>query len=208
MNDAKTIKAQSAAYFDQCAATYDQTGDGRFASRMYGEILSRVKLLRPSRVLELGCDNGALLELLIDHHEARYFGLDLSREMIAQARARLGRGAELTVGDAEALPYGDMSFDLVVCNASFHHYPCPERAAAEMRRVLVPGGVVVLGDPTVPFPPLAALLNGMLRYGGSGDAHIWRRRELTALLQKAGLRVEHWKRLAPTRFVCNAVRPE
>ena len=45
--------------------------------------------------------------------------------MIEEAGKKLGKAARLQVGDAEQLPYKDNFFDVVVCNASFHHYPNP-----------------------------------------------------------------------------------
>ena len=71
-------------------------------------------------------------------------GVDISAAMLRRARRRNAPGIEFLHGDAEKLPAEDASFDAVVNLLSFHHYPNPSRAAAEFRRVLRPGGRLVL----------------------------------------------------------------
>lgn len=76
-------------------------------------------------------------------------GIDLSHEMLAIARKRaaeLGRDVELREADAHELPFEDTSFDSVVCTYSLCGIPDPERAVGEMKRVLRPGGRLVLVD--------------------------------------------------------------
>lgn len=63
-------------------------------------------------------------------------------------------------------------------NASFHHYPGPEKALDEIGRVLKPGGTLILGDPSFRFKMLVNVLNFFMKYSKSGDAKIWHRREL------------------------------
>lgn len=78
-------------------------------------------------------------------------GIDLSPEMLAIARARAaeqGVAVELLEGDAEALPFADAIFDTVVCALALCSIPRPDVAIAEMARVVVPGGSVVLVDHT------------------------------------------------------------
>lgn len=54
----------------------------------------------------------------------------------------------LKKGDALNIPFDDNSFDLVVCNASFHHYSNPQKVVKEIKRILKNEGVLILGDPT------------------------------------------------------------
>jgi ubiquinone/menaquinone biosynthesis C-methylase UbiE len=76
-------------------------------------------------------------------------GIDLSPEMLDIARKRaadLDREADLREGDAHKLAFGDGSFDTVVCTFSLCNIPDPRQAVGEMRRVLRPGGRLVLVD--------------------------------------------------------------
>ncbi|MCU7722660.1 methyltransferase domain-containing protein [Actinoplanes sp. KI2] len=76
-------------------------------------------------------------------------GIELSTEMLAVARTRaaeLGRAADLREGDAHRLPFEDGSFDTVVCVLSLCTITDPARAIGEMKRVLVPGGTLLLAD--------------------------------------------------------------
>jgi len=79
----------------------------------------------------------------------RLIGIDLSPAMLAIARARarrLGLDVELLEGDAQALAFPDASFDTVVCTLSLCNIPDPRQAIAEMKRVLRPGGRLLLLD--------------------------------------------------------------
>ncbi len=79
----------------------------------------------------------------------RLSGIDLSPAMLEIARKRaeeLGVDADLGEGDAQQLPFADASFDTVVCTLSLCTIPDDRRAIAEMKRVLRPGGRLLLLD--------------------------------------------------------------
>ena len=105
--------------------------------------------LRPGlRLLDAACGTGNLAI-----HAARAgcaaSGLDLAGNLIAQARARTereGLSIDYVEGDAEALPYADASFDMVVSMYGVMFAPRPEVVAAELRRVTRPGGLVALAN--------------------------------------------------------------
>jgi ubiquinone/menaquinone biosynthesis C-methylase UbiE len=104
------------------------------------------------RVLEVGCGTGELLRAVAAAgRPARLAGLDPDPKMLAQADAKL-RGAgvepELVRGYAQALPFPDGSFDLVLSSLMLHHLDTPTKRSAlrEWRRVLAPGGALVLVD--------------------------------------------------------------
>ncbi|GAA3825605.1 class I SAM-dependent methyltransferase [Nocardioides panacisoli] len=99
------------------------------------------------RVLEVAIGTGRNLEHYRDG--TAISGLELSPEMLTRARARaeeLGLDVDLWEGDAAQLPFDDASFDTAVCALALCSIPDPTAAIAEMRRVLVPGGTLLLLD--------------------------------------------------------------
>jgi ubiquinone/menaquinone biosynthesis C-methylase UbiE len=131
------------------APRYDKS-IGFFERRVFGSSHRAWAVSRVSGdVLEVAIGTG----LNLDHYPANasVTGLDLSPEMLQLARARadeLGRKVELQEGDAHALPFENASFDAVVCTYSLCNIPDPLRAISEMKRVLRPGGKLVLVDHT------------------------------------------------------------
>jgi ubiquinone/menaquinone biosynthesis C-methylase UbiE len=97
-----------------------------------------------ARILEVGCGPattlwGANLERIDSSWHLTL--ADFSPGMIEAARAVLGDRAEFVVADAQDLPFADESFDVLLANHMLYHVPDRPRAFAEIRRVLVPGGV-------------------------------------------------------------------
>lgn len=89
--------------------------------------------------------------LNLPHYPAgvRLTGLDLSPEMLELAQIRateMGRPVELKEGDAQELPFPDSRFDTVLCTYSLCNVPDETRTIAEMKRVLKPGGRLILVD--------------------------------------------------------------
>jgi SAM-dependent methyltransferase len=89
--------------------------------------------------------------LNLAHYDAnvRLTGVDLSPEMLALAQTStrdLGLTVDLKAGDAQDLPFADQSFDTVVCTYALCSVPDEARAIAEMKRVLKPGGRLILVD--------------------------------------------------------------
>lgn len=99
--------------------------------------------------LDVGCGAGHL-SFALAPYVARVVALDLSPEMLdTVAKAATGRGLpqiETITGTAEALPFPDGSFDLVGTRYSAHHWTNLDASLKEMRRVLKPGGRLLLID--------------------------------------------------------------
>ena len=92
------------------------------------------------RILDAGCGSGPLFAALRDRG-AVVTGFDKSAGMVELARRRLGAGADLRVADLGGpLPFPDGSFDDVVASLVLHYLEDWEPALAELRRVLKPGG--------------------------------------------------------------------
>lgn len=103
------------------------------------------------RVLEVSFGTGWLMAQYAGRVDAH--GVDLNAAMLATAQRNLDRagvGAELRLGNVEALPYPAESFDTVVNTMSFSGYPDGAKAMSELRRVLRPGGRLVMIDVNYP----------------------------------------------------------
>jgi len=98
-------------------------------------------------VLEIGLGQGADSEQLIKRG-ARWSGLDLTPESVARVRMRLGLRdlphQEVKQGSVLYIPYEDASFDMVFSHGVLHHVPDIRAAQREIRRVLKPGGELVV----------------------------------------------------------------
>jgi ubiquinone/menaquinone biosynthesis C-methylase UbiE len=100
-----------------------------------------------AKTLEVAVGTG--LNLAHYPQEVTLTGIDLSPEMLAIARERavsMGRDVDLRQADAHQLPFEEATFDAVVCTYSLCNIPDPHRAVSEMKRVLRPGGKLILVD--------------------------------------------------------------
>ena len=115
----------------------------------------RLKLDRVRTVLDVGCGKGHWGQMLLRFlsKEATLVGVDREEKWVDEARVRaekLQLGARFTSvrGDANALPFGESSFDLVTCQTLLMHVPDPESTLREMSRVLKPGGLLLVVEPS------------------------------------------------------------
>ncbi len=188
----KDYKAESRKYFDELASRYDQHYYGRHGRQQYQRVVEAAKGWKFTSVLDVGCGTGGLLAAL-RRPRAKLAGEDISPQMIAEAKKRLGDSADMRVADSEKLPWKDGSFDLIVSTDSLHHWPHPLQAFSEMKRVLKKGGHVVIADVTAP-PVLRQVGNWSAQFGGEGDVRVYSANELEMMLREVGffdLKREH-----------------
>jgi ubiquinone/menaquinone biosynthesis C-methylase UbiE len=142
------------------------------------------------RTLDVGIGTGRNLEYYSGGVDVT--GVDLSPEMLAVARRRaeeLGRVVELREADAEQLPFADGTFDSAVCALSLCNIPDPVQALNEMRRVLLPGGRLLLLDHVAStWPPVWAVQWLVERWTVRSAGEHFTRRPLP-LLGEAGFQV-------------------
>lgn len=128
--------------YDPFAEAYDVANrDGLFnAHYERPEMLRLAGDVAGLRVLDAGCGSGPLTVALRDRG-AEVVGFDASARMLDLARGRLGDEVDLRVHDlAEPLPYDDAVFDLVTASLVLHYLEDWSGPLAELRRVLRPGG--------------------------------------------------------------------
>ena len=117
---------------------------GRWSARLAPLFAEFVPIRDGGRVLDVGCGTGSLIQVLTEStRAAEIVGIDLARAFIQYARARFRDSRhEFVLGNAANLPYPDTSFDCSLSHLVFQLIPQVEQAAAEMRRVTRPGGIV------------------------------------------------------------------
>src|SRR5687767_11112269 len=135
---------QSTRPDDPWSAVADDWGRywGTFARPAWEPLLRTARIGRGTRVLDVGCGSGELLEHL-QGQGAVPSGVDPSPRMAELARAR-AVGADVRLGDFERLPFDDGAFDAVLAVNAFQFAEDQDAALAEAARVLAPGGVVGL----------------------------------------------------------------
>jgi SAM-dependent methyltransferase len=110
------------------------------------EFLKQLAIPPGTRMLDVACGAGQIA-IPAARSGVRVTGVDIAANLIEQARARAeGVDAQFDEGDAEALPYADASFDVVVSLIGAMFAPRPELVAAELLRVCRPGGRIVMGN--------------------------------------------------------------
>ena len=112
------------------------------------QFMGPIDLQPGMNVLDAACGTGNLA-ILAARRGCATSGLDIAANLIAQARERARKDSlkiEFTEGDAEAMPYPDASFDVVVSMFGVMFAPRPERVVSELARVVKPGGLIAMAN--------------------------------------------------------------
>jgi|SRR5436190_10469126 len=155
-------RAYLRSLFDRGAPYYDRVNGFGFlwTGGFYRRRALRRAGLRPGMaVVDVACGTGPVTRACLDvlRGDGRVVGVDPSAGMLAVAQQRV-RGAEFRAGHAEALPVADGGADFVVMGYALRHVAELERAFAEFRRVLRPGGTLLVLEVSRPSTRLGLLL--------------------------------------------------
>lgn len=142
MNGSRKL-SENVKFFDRWAKTYDKPLFQFWMRRFYQPVL---KLIDGGKVLDVSCGTGEFLRELAKKNKNSLYGMDLSPQMIAEARKKLPKQVRLQKADIHELPFSDNAFDYVVSTEAFHHYYDQKRALAEMKRVAKNGGKIIVVD--------------------------------------------------------------
>lgn len=177
-------KNKTKQHFNETASDYNNSDDGKFVKPMYKELQKEIEKIGRGKLLDVGCGNGNLFTFL-SKEQYEMFGIDFSENMISEAIKNCGDKASFFVADAEKLPFDDNTFDILTCNASFHHYIHPDMVLSEMKRVLKAGGTLIIGDPYI-LTALRPLMNVFTKFSNEGDYHFYGLNEMKKLFLKSG----------------------
>lgn len=194
MTEHDEVKSGISARFGAAAGNYVAS-----AVHAKGNDLTRLvelaRLRGDERVLDVATGGGHTA-LAFSPHVREVVASDLTPDMLAAAEEFIrGQGIEnvrFEQADAEALPFANGSFDVVVCRIAAHHFPDPESFVREAARVLKPGGRFLLDDNVAPEnPELDEFMNRFEKWRDPGHVRAHRASEWRTMMGRAGLSVEH-----------------
>ncbi len=137
------ISGRNARWYDKNTRTYRMDEMRGYASE------SAAQLAEGADVLEVAPGPGYLAIALAGLGHYRISGLEISHDFVSIARrnaAEVGVDIDFQQGSVAAMPFADATFDFIICTAAFKNFHEPDKALAEMHRVLKPGGTARIVD--------------------------------------------------------------
>ncbi|WNB76954.1 class I SAM-dependent methyltransferase [Methylomonas koyamae] len=154
--------------------------------------LARLLPSRPVRpaILDIGCGRGNSFALLETQFQPqRIAGIEIDPALLAdavRAGSQCSCRVDVTLGNAEQLPYPDASFDVLFCHQSFHHIVKHREAMQEFYRVLKPGGLLLFAESCKRFIhslPIRLLFRHPMQVQKTADEYI-------ALIRDSGFKLD------------------
>lgn len=154
----------------------------------------RLALAPEDRVLDLGCGEGRHAITAYLNEAVRVVGLDLSHADLLTARGRYAefqdpndpsRQVDFLRASGLRLPFGDASFDKVICAEVLEHIPDFESVLAEIHRVLKPGGTLVVSVPRFGPEWLCWQLSAAYHQVQGGHVRIFKQKDLQRAVEAA-----------------------
>ncbi|WP_435319724.1 methyltransferase domain-containing protein [Haloarchaeobius sp. TZWSO28] len=146
-------KARARLFYKYLSKVYDTINPFIWNEEMRTEAIGMLDIDPDDRVLDVGCGTGFATEGLLAHENIdEVWALDQSPDQLAKAYAKFGKHGPVHFhkGDAERLPFATNSFDVIWSSGSIEYWPNPVRALREFRRVVKPGGQVLVVGPNYP----------------------------------------------------------
>ena len=174
--------------YDSIASDYDSTSNGRFTLQFKEKILSIFEAPDGGRVLDVGCGNGSLINAISKKRKIEAYGIDISPKMIEECRSRYN-GVNFEVSTGERIAFADDYFDTITICCVLHHLNNPRKFFEEARRVVKPGGILIVGEPWSPILAkqiLDYVISPLLR---AGDNKTFTKKRLHRLFDEHGFSI-------------------
>ena len=144
-------KRRARVFYKYLSRVYDQVNPFVWNEEMREEAIDWFDPAPDDRILDVGCGTGFATEGLLDRIDVVH-GLDQSTHQLRKAYAKFDKDGPVRFyrGDAERLPFADGAFDGVWSSGSIEYWPNPVAALREFRRVVEPGGPVLVVGPDAP----------------------------------------------------------
>ena len=158
----------------------------------------RLNILPGDRVLDMGCGPGRHVSAACADYDATVVGADINIADLVQAKTNIyaheafggklrGRWG-LSAADITALPFPDKAFDHVICAEVMEHIPDDRQAAAELNRVLKPGGSLTVSVPRFFPEKICWTLSSRYCNTEGGHIRIYTKAEIVSIFKNMGLK--------------------
>jgi ubiquinone/menaquinone biosynthesis C-methylase UbiE len=184
------------APYDKQANSYDRTWR-RYIARTLGFLKASIPFHSTDKILDIACGTGEFERLVLrEHPDQQMIGIDISENMLNLARQKCCGypSAIFLKADASALPFPDQTFDLVVSANSLHYFDDPSVSLAEMRRVLLSTGSLVILDWCKDYL-IGRCFDFVFRRIERGYQSCYTRCELQRLLGVAGFAIQSTRKI-------------
>jgi len=187
-------KASSSTRFDESyfkSGPYARVSFARYSqywwsNRFYARLAQKYGP-RQGRVLEIGCGLGHLLEwFLLPQQAGRYqvYGTDINLSALSVARRNVPGAHYLMLSAEDLSPLGEAGFQIIIAKHVLEHLPDPQKAIAEVSRLLAPGGVFLMATPNLDSPMRALKKEAWIGYQDPTHISLKSPKEWLALLRK------------------------
>jgi len=186
--------------YNKKAEGYDSSREGQFTRRVHQLLLPMLNLQTGQSILDVACGTGSLLAVMNAHTQVKGHGIDISERMIEKAAA-MNPGMEFHVSGCEAIPFPNVSMDIITVCAAYHHFSNVEAFAAEAARVLKPNGFIYIVDMYLPAI-IRVLVNPFVpKLFRDGDIRFYSPREIISLFARYGFVEVSIKTIGTLQFV-------
>ena len=195
-------------YYSRRAKAYDSQkirtwrSNRGFADEVFEGLFASLRGLEDRPVLEACIGTGRTSLPLLEQVKPWFVGLDLSREMLEVAQAKLSRYKKRCnpiMSDAECLPFRDEVFEALICTSAMHYFVSPEEILAEFSRILRTKGVFIIGDLTLHERDNRGFLNKLERTVSHAHGGYLRSSDIETMLNDHGFQVLSIKTIAYTK---------
>jgi ubiquinone/menaquinone biosynthesis C-methylase UbiE len=192
-------------YYSRRAEDYDyqksrtwKSSQG-FGNEVFNEFLAALMLFRDKTVLEVGVGTGRNAHRLLERVQPRLIGLDLSKEMLEQAKAKMPPfrdHLDLVNADGAYLPFVNCAFDALICMSTMHYFESQRGILLGFRKVLKEHGTLVYGDLTVHEADNQQFFEGLERTLSKAHALYYKPSKMKNLIEKQGFHITKTKTVA------------
>lgn len=197
------FEKRSISAYNKKADKYDSTFDGKFTLKFKTTLLDIMDIQTGDTVLDIACGNGRFLNMLSMQHSFYGYGVDISENMIEQAKL-LNSGMYFSTASCEQLPYDDHMFDIITVCAAYHHFPNVNGFTKEACRLLKKGGKIYIAEVYLPTL-IRAICNPFVPLLKEGDVKFYSPDNIMETLKNAGFKKQEYIKNGHIQIVSGGV---